>query len=134
MMKYTTLQFCDSDREMIDERNLTSILEQFCVGTPDDYDLSMTPSLIIKRGTASKTFIKSEIDFLKDYYGRVEYDDVPDDELFKWNRYIGKDLIKECKNDFMFALLVELNMKLGRFYVYERKEIPDDVCVLIHIF
>lgn len=103
-MKYPLLQFCDCDREYVDEKKLINIFEQFSNDISEEYELSMTPSLLIKRGTVSKVFTKCEIDFLKDYYGCVEYDEVPDDELFKWNRYTGKDLIKSCKDNFIFCI------------------------------
>lgn len=131
-MKYPTLQFCDCDRERIEVNKLTNIFEQFNTGISEDYELSQTPALIIKRGSVSKTFKKCEIDFLKEHYGCVDYDEVPDDELFKWNRYTGKELVKLCKESFLFAALVELNMKCGQFYVYEHKDLFDDLCVLIY--
>lgn len=95
-------------------------------------ELALTTSLLVKQGEEVKTFNKIEVDFFKNFYKNVDLYEVPNDELFRWTRFTFEELEYKCKDDFIFAKLVELNMQLGRFYVYRRSDICD-LIILIYI-
>lgn len=135
-MKFPFISFTDSKREQIDEPSFITICSFYNVdinGGIEDDEGSST-ALVLKRGAETKTFTKREVDFLKDFYGHVEFEEVPDDELFEWKRFTFNELLQKCREDFVFARLVELEFKLGRFYVYDSHNPYDEWIIIVHLF
>lgn len=135
-MKYPHISFTDAKTEKIDEPSFITICAFYDVnanGSVIDDEESAT-ALLLKRGAETRTFNKREVEFLKDFYGHVEFEEVPDDELFEWKRFTFNELLQKCRNDFVFARLVELEFKLGRFYVYDSHHPDDEWVIIVHLF